>query len=433
MWKHHKIHLLFITDVFCGLFLERRAYMDKADIKETRFRVNGQIYDFSKLSPKEQVRLCQQWRHTAKLECLCNGYTNPNPPILHVNYRSSSKTYYVSNNKKNRGNFAHAFNCPYNHKDTGYRNYLSQQGITITDDGGIICQLKLSREKKGADNKNARVSLAATTPGSSVNSSSIKKATTLWTFFHTLLKEMNVDNYVPGQQRNIANRFFPVAAKTKVNNTDLYSRIFVANEANRRPNPFKHEFIIGWGDLQRHPVQTDQNRDYLVRIPLLSLSDRKTVICTLTCYKKVYDDRKERRVSGNAGYWVLWRVKNPKGEKLQDHALIFVHAEEITMIPIESSYEDDMIKHLVSLERHFLKPIIGNVTSLFIEMRPDMLLFDTSPFTIIEVAGMQNEEYRHRLKEKRTQYINMGYQYLEWDGVTPLGNIPLPNKKEEHS
>ncbi|MFC3345817.1 hypothetical protein ACFOHW_26145 [Paenibacillus abyssi] len=66
---------------------------------------------------------------------------------------------------------------------------------------------------------------------------------------------------------------------------------------------------------------------------------------------------------------------------------------------------------------------------MFLDHRPDMVLMDTTPKTIIEVAGYQDAEYRQKLAEKREKYLERGYQYVEWDGNSSIEKLTLPPKQ----
>jgi hypothetical protein len=115
-----------------------------------------------------------------------------------------------------------------------------------------------------------------------------------------------------------------------------------------------------------------------------------------------------------------------KDGKLVDSELVFEPADPITGITVESSYEAKMIQYLVGNNRNFYKPLVGNVTELFLDFQPDMVLKDSNPTTIIEVAGYQKEEYRNHLKIKEVSYTERGYHYIEWDGDTDINKVILP-------
>jgi hypothetical protein len=57
---------------------------------------------------------------------------------------------------------------------------------------------------------------------------------------------------------------------------------------------------------------------------------------------------------------------------------------------------------------------------MFLDHRPDIILHDTDPKTIIAVAGIRDDRYKRRLNEKRETYTTRGYRYVEWDGVSPI-------------
>lgn len=209
----------------------------------------------------------------------------------------------------------------------------------------------------------------------------------------------------------------------------MRDRFFIAMQQGYQPNFKKHEIIVGWGNRNLFPGKANPTDSRYINIPILSLTDKETVLFEQSVYKDVYNKCTYTNAAVSTGYWVLWKERDNVKDKLFDRVLIFVPAEKHTMIPVDSSYEETMIKYLVDNERYFLKPVIGNVSSKFtdieIDKRPDMLLKDTKPYTVIEVAGIKEEGYRKRLAEKREYYLASGYQYSQWDGDGP---IILPNK-----
>ena len=99
-------------------------------------------------------------------------------------------------------------------------------------------------------------------------------------------------------------------------------------------------------------------------------------------------------------------------------------------IPVDSSYELQVAKHLEATGRRFSKPLRYDAES---EVHPDFLLHDLGPCAYpLEVYGMSMPDYLTRKAEKVTYYAS---QYPEahwsWDATSEeledaIGRIPSP-------
>lgn len=84
------------------------------------------------------------------------------------------------------------------------------------------------------------------------------------------------------------------------------------------------------------------------------------------------------------------------------------------LIPFESSYEWEMAKHLVTAQRCFEKPFASEA-SIDERLAPDFILRDCSPPVMIEVYGMNTDDYLARKAEKREIYADeYPGAYWEW-------------------
>ncbi|CAM4044247.1 hypothetical protein L1N85_19525 [Paenibacillus alkaliterrae] len=242
----------------------------------------------------------------------------------------------------------------------------------------------------------------------------------LTSLFFTMLQEYKVSEYRPGGRRNIASRLYKIAEIIKVNRMPLSEILYVADKTGRWPNKDKHQLIIGWG-RRREGVTPYPTNTKFVRLPLYSIDEPARKVTDLTVLKNIYDQCVSNETDVDDGYYMLFRGPANKSDKnIWDRQLCFIPAEEKTRIPVESSYEAAIIRNLHDKKRHFEKPLIGNITELFPELAADIVLHDTDPKTIIEVAGSRNTATSPRLQEKRESYGQKGYAYMEWDGESPF-------------
>lgn len=354
-----------------------------------------------------------------------------------MKYKKESRTYFIANNASNRKkDILHSFSCRYNSGDEGYKGMLRKKGIIIDDEDVISCTLKeAAPQKKKKDElpsieERRVISLSTRT---NTGSQGTKGQASLRILFSTLLQEMNINRFNPGELRNIGGRLYKAGTRTKINGKWIKDSLFLARThakvdgvlkktASVRKYDFrKHQLVIGWGSNRNSeyvPYYKEGSKN-IMTIPLLSLDD-KSFVCNLTVFESIFKNATTTRVDTDFGYWVLWRDFDGKTGKLVDKELIFVPAEEQSMIPVESSYEEQMIAHLLLTDRKFEKPLVGNLTQYFLDARPDMMLLDTTPYTVVEVAGMRNEDYHYRLDEKEKHYVEQGYRYVEWDGEASL-------------
>ncbi|MBU8908111.1 DUF1173 family protein [Desertibacillus haloalkaliphilus] len=386
-------------------------------------RVDNEVIELSGRKLNEIKKLYQQW-HTSNrqqpaiIECLCRGRYKKNNPKLHV-MKSKTGKYVLRNNPNNQENgLEHDFTCTL--AIDGFHNLAHHHGIKIDDEQNIECRMNF--KKKKASNK-SRLSSDPNKSRQKSGSSITFGNSSLHTLFYTLLQQQRFHQYRPRNRREVVKYLYASACRTTVNKEQLKSMIFIANQGFNVG--YRQKLLIGWGSKEA-TFDRDESHNFLVKIPLFNLDNHEEFIDYVRVpdwkYKEALDSC---RIHVKQGYWVIWRDYEHKDDRfLKVEKVIFVPAESDSKIPVESSYEEAMIQYLVKKRRHFLKPLIGNVTNMFLDERPDMVLYDTNPQTIIEVAGMKNKDgYQKKLKQKADVYQKRGYRYLEWDGAESIETL----------
>lgn len=93
-------------------------------------------------------------------------------------------------------------------------------------------------------------------------------------------------------------------------------------------------------------------------------------------------------------------------------------------IPVDSSYEAALAKHLVEAARCFIKPLHYDVRD---QLLPDFVLTDTAPEdTYLEVFGMDTAQYEQRKQEKIKLYAEQGKPLWSWEAYRGQEWPPLP-------
>lgn len=215
----------------------------------------------------------------------------------------------------------------------------------------IICSLKKKKKPDDGSEQGPRISnkergsrTASSTPAAGENA--------LRYLFLTWLQEALIHEYHPGQQRNLRGRLLRIMAKTKVDSIKLSAvNVYIANSSFKY-NFTKHRIIVAWGNKKSTPASLSTTHPYIMNIPIYSLDDHQQKVQDISVHKSVYDPATLTRRNVDAGYWVLYRSENENG-KLSDTELIFEPADLTTGIPVESSYEEEMVRFLVNSGRHF--------------------------------------------------------------------------------
>lgn len=372
------------------------------------WRVNGKIYDIANYSEDIRTSLFQRWRAKGlTIECLCQQ-TNNQYPLMHIRKTSGNLLVPVNNRSNSKENIEHSEDCSFN---TNYRKYLGAMGIKVTEDGTIECTLKDKKKKKKSDNKSpesSKITSNSITGIPSVPSSALRF------LFLTLIQKYEIHTFKHEQERNISKRLYKTCCEAVVNQTNLKKVLYLANK-NFKYQFTKHQFVVGWGRKDQF-----KKEGKFISIPMYSLAKTSSFIYEHKVPQWIFEEATFTKAAVSTGYWVIWRDKDSNGI-LRDKEIIFVPAEEDTMIPIDSSLEEKMVKYLVSKKLSFKKPQIMSVGE---DLLPDFILTDRQPNTVIEVAGLlENMGYVKKLKEKEKHYKSKGFNYIEWDGKEEFQNL----------
>jgi hypothetical protein len=383
-----------------------------------KFRVEGIVYDFDVLEEADQDRLLKKWHKVVAAECLCQGERHSPNPLLYIKQVNDGLFFanYPSNAKNE---IRHDFKCRYNRQ--GYRSLLEDKGIYVGENEiAVNLDLELPRKAPG-DSPEQPASAKLTYPQPRKKRERSERKVQIASLFLTMLQEYKVSEYRPGGRRNIANRLYKIAKIIKVNDMRLTDILYIADNKGKWPNREKHQLIIGWGRQSESALPHPTNPKF-VRVPLYSVDDPDRRVTELTVLKSIYEQCEYSVTDVDGGYYLLFRGPAHKGDKnIWDRQISFIPAEEkMTRIPVQSALEAAMIEYLAIKGRHFEKPLIGNVTELFLELDADIVLHDTEPKTIVEVAGDRSGKPNRRMQEKREAYKAKGYDYVEWDGKSPI-------------
>jgi hypothetical protein len=385
-----------------------------------KFRVEGIVYDFDLLEEEDQDRLLKQWHKTKGAECLCQGERHSPNPLLYIKQVNDGLFFanYPSNGKND---IRHDFKCRYNRQ--GYRSLLEDKGIHV-DENEIRVNLDVEIKRSATPTpvkleQPATVKFTDSKPSKKRERSERKVQIT--SLFLTMLQEYKVSEYRPGGRRNIASRLYKIAKIIKVNDMRLTDILYVADNKGKWPNREKHQLIIGWGRRSEAALPHPTNPKF-VRLPLYSVDDPSRRVTELTVLKSIYEQCELQVPDVDGGYYLLFRGPAHKGDKnIWDRQICFIPAEEkMTRIPVQSAHEAAMIEYLADNKRHFEKPLIGNVTELFLDLNADIVLHDTEPKTIVDVTGNGSKKMTELLQEKREAYSAKGYDYVVWDGASPI-------------
>ena len=371
---------------------------------ELRFRVNGRIIDFGHLEEDEHDRLLADWHKSQAIECLCHGDAHSPNPLLYV--KKINDGLFLANYPRNsKLNILHHFQCKYNRQ--GYRSLLESKGLKITE-SEIICTLDLDLDAPRRDTTSTRPAAAVIPREQHIRRESVPRVK-LETLFLTMLQEYKVSEYRPGGRRNISKRLYKVAQTVKINRRPLANMLYIASTPGWWPKKDKHQMIIGWGHRRAKVTRHPTNPRFL-RIPLYSIDDPDTHICDLTLLKSVFDRCEREGVAGEEGYYILFRGPLHSRDTVKwDRVLCFIPAERMTRIPVMNDEERELVHFLYEHQRHFEKPLIGNVTEMFLEGRPDFILHDTEPKTIVEIRSSID-------RKKQNAYREKGYLFAIWNG-----------------
>ncbi|MET9490018.1 DUF1173 family protein [Nocardia sp. NPDC006630] len=114
--------------------------------------------------------------------------------------------------------------------------------------------------------------------------------------------------------------------------------------------------------------------------------------------------------------------RSPKGHAVLAGAAIMLTTAG-TYIPADSSHELVMAAALQQAGRAFLKPVRYHHTVLTL---PDFVLTDTAQPTVIEVWGLDSEEYLRRKEIKIGEYQRIGTDLIGWRPPQQMPDLALP-------
>lgn len=353
------------------------------------------VYNLSEMNFEQVQSLFRKWYYgdfkKDRIECLCIEHQKLYPK-LHLRKRNNIG---LVNNRKNY-QAMHDPSCEFN---TRYRERLKEHGVVIDD--GYIKVDQLSKE-----------------------------TSRLSTLFSVMLEQAGINRYDPDEVRNISTRILSAASKVIIEGLQMIKgnvfRIFVAKEIvtksgkvkplwlNHNPKNNGHNLVIGWGKIKKNPIVIrDGNKPEKIKISLYSLDNTDKHIADIEVLKRVYDKDVIYFDGCEAGYWLIWRTQHKKYDYIfEDKKIIFMPAEENTRIPIDNIYEANAIKHLVSQGKTFKKPILKE--DLKNGHRPDFIIYDDFPFTILEIVGL-SDGYRNYQTKRRKYYNTINYKYRQWN------------------
>ncbi|MFD9628402.1 hypothetical protein [Peribacillus muralis] len=412
--------------------------------------VNDELHDLSPYNTMERRIKFKQWYdEKAVIRCGCKSLEET--PFLHIRSRTkkdNTVNYFLSRNRGSKinpeKNRKHLFTCP---NSSEQEDAKGQLGITEIEDGTSECTLTFGQTNSSSTGPSAGISgLESTTPDETSKS---KTKSSLQSLFFALLQkeEAHIDVYHPNENRNLSGRIYSAAKKMKVNKNLLVSniekRIYIASSykgkipqySNKIDNPNAPYLIIGWGKREDNFIE-EKNK---IHIPLYSVDDRNTQNTPITqvkVFKSQFQKAKERihhLQKYNAveyGYWVIWRSKTKSQTGghyyFLENEILFIPADTLTGIPVDSRYEKLMLQRLISEGRHFKKPLLPISFESETLIRPDFVLIDRVPQTIIEVAGLQTDEYLKQLSYKKDYYLKEKFKYVEWKPYElALGDINI--------
>lgn len=140
-----------------------------------------------------------------------------------------------------------------------------------------------------------------------------------------------------------------------------------------------------------------------------------------TAFSRAASEHGGRRV----GLFLIER--SPKGHAIVADAAIML-TTDVGYLPADSSFELVMAAALQTAERAFLKPVRYDHTALVL---PDFVLTDTEEPTVIEVWGLDTEDYLRRKAIKVAEYARSGTDLIGWRPGDPLPDLrrnPEPTK-----
>lgn len=387
-----------------------------------------EVKDLSDKTLDQRQALYKKWKNgaydTSKIECLCIQ-SHRARPTLHL--RQRKKSIGLVNNRSNMAD-AHEISCELNSK---YKERMKMHGINVDIDGNLIVDKLADKSKK----ENCANEQSKTPQNNSPNRQSFSLSKSrLSTLFFVMLESVGLDKYFPGKERKVSKKVLAAASKVIIEGKPMIKgseyKVFVAkqyedSQGELRPlklgnNPQRkgHNLVIGWGNIEENiEVINGGKRPDKIRIPLYSLDNKNVLIENIEVLKNVYDKEIKSRWNGcKTGFWIIWRIQHKKYEYIfEDKRIAFIPSEETIKMPVESLKEVEMVKYLVRHNIPFKKPLISDLEmDVKVKYRPDFVLYNTTPHTIVEVAGISSEKYLKLLEHKEKVYRSTNYLYKRW-------------------
>lgn len=377
------------------------------------WRVNGGEIDVTEISIEKREKLFKNWyESSAEIECLCEK-TNGKYPLLKIRKSVNNllHPYSIGGTNLKRGT-EHAWDCYHSARS---REAQKRLGIKILEDGSLSVNLKSKKNDSPRDKRESLIRTSIKTSPTTKRASLTRKSS-LRNFILFLLQQIKVHEYKSERPRDIRGRLYYKLVNSKINNQKLKD-IMLLSHTGYRYNYKKHQFIIGFTNLAE--VRQNDEYSWLTEIPMYSLSDPTRFVYKQNVRKEAYNNMSKLRADVTFGYIVIWREKDHQ-DKLQEKEIVFIESERETMIPIESSFEEIMLKKLVSLKKDFQKPLVMDIDE---DIRPDFILLNKDK-TVIEVAGMMDkEDYFANMERKQEYYKKKGIPLILWDTRAPIPNI----------
>ncbi|PPA84153.1 hypothetical protein C4A76_18125 [Brevibacillus laterosporus] len=387
-----------------------------------KIKVNNNFYDLEKLSDKELQNHLGEWKRISNVKVGCCCIEGDQLPPLEIVLRS--QRYYLRGKKLKGG--LHSLECRFNRSYS--KVLLPPKGIKYNEDYMIVTKIDFQSK---SHKENVEYREKGKSPISRTNNPKHHGNRLYWVF-QLLLEREQVHIFNPTRKKYVASAIRRAARSTFIGKKLLYDHLAVLG-GNFNSSSDKHDLIVAWGNKATHPIIPEEKHKL---IPLLCLDTGEFLeyakISNSNFEKSILMD--ERNVA--TGYWLIWKnyftPPNQNKPRRYVERILFIPAEEHTKIPVESGLENQMVSLLASKTYHFKKPLVSNVTEDFLNLRPDMLVYNKyGKDIIIEVAGLLHDPtYANRLKEKREIYSTYDqYEYIEWNGKDDLSkwaNLNLP-------
>ncbi|MBU5239890.1 DUF1173 family protein [Bacillus velezensis] len=167
---------------------------------------------------------------------------------------------------------------------------------------------------------------------------------------------------------------------------------------------------------------------YLVHLDSIEDKEIKKFVCSKERWDIVVENQ-----NLNPHCWVGGWVKNTGENTPPEFIDIAIVPSNSHGLWSESSYEIKFYDLLCQEKRFFQKPYSTKNYPEWNGMKPDAILLDTSPKTIIEVFGrsLSDEDYHARRDEKIKHFSKLeNYNFWYWDAFR---NKKIPNLPEKHS